>query len=184
MATRTRSLLIAVVMGICFAGEALANWHVGPQIGFQIYHRRAPEETDSVRPVMSLNITGDIFESRLMWELALSYENGVDSFADQNSISDKLYRARLGGIWKPFKFDSPLLGARLGVQYSVGEGVYNTVVPVSTGTLHPSYWEPYLGFIVGVSPISGFGVEEEFTAFYDIYFKAWIFQFAFGVPLK
>ncbi len=180
--TEVRALIIAL-LGFFIAGTALADWHVGPQLGFQIYHRRAPEETDSVRSVLGLSLASDIFDSRFLWQLAISYETGVDSFATQNNISDKLYRARLGGIWKPFKFDSPFLGARLGVQYTKGEGVYNTISP-STSTQHPSFWVPYLGFIVGVSPVAGFGVEEEFTAYYDLFFKAWVYQFAFGVPLK
>ena len=177
-------LLLLLILGVCTADSAQADWHVGPQIGFQLYHRRGPEEADSVRSVLGLSISGDIMESRFLWQLALSYETGVDSFASLDVITDKLYRGRLGAIWKPFRFDSPMLGARLGIQYSEGESGYNTVSPVSTTTFHPSYWEPYLGFVVGVSPISGFGIEEEFTAFYDIYFKTWVYQFAFGVPLK
>lgn len=180
---------LAIIAAICVvlgASRARATeLHLGPQLGFQFYHRNAPEETDSTRLSIGLSFKLDFDPSWPMVETSLSYESGQDTFATQNSVNDKIYRARAGLIYRPFHFSEPVVGLRTGLQYTIAEGVYDKRQPfLSTDRLHPAYWAHYIGAIVGVYPLGGFGVEEEFTAWYDSYFKSWIWQFAFGINVK
>lgn len=161
-----------------------AGFHLGPLVGFEAYHRRAPEEADSIRFTFGANFRYEFNGPFLMPELAMLVSSGVDSFATQNSIEERLYRIRFGVIYDPFHFDSLLVGLRGGVQYGLGTAEYNTQSPPSTDHRDPRYWSVYLGFIVGVTPLAGFGVEDEVTAAYDTYFKAWVYQMTFGIPFN
>src|SRR5277367_6377063 len=101
------SALPAILAAVLFspAPAARADFHLGPQMGFQVYHRQAPEETPSVRLSGQLSIKLDIQEQwPVLLELAGSYETGVDQFATQDSVADRVVRLRGGFIYKPFQF--------------------------------------------------------------------------------
>lgn len=177
--------LIATCLAVALTGpRAHAVLHLGPQAGYQIYHRFAPEETPGTRAVTLLSLKFEPgVDSSFMGEIVGSYETGLDQFATQDNVNDRIIRFRGGVIYKPFATESPLFGLRLGGQYSIVNGILNYYLPPSTNTLQPRYWSPYFGAVLGMIPETGFGVEDEVTIWYDQYFKCLVYQMSMGIDL-
>lgn len=181
---RTKVLGFMLSSLVSITAPAHADFHIGPQLGFQLYHRNAPEEASSVRLSGGLSVKSSIVDHWPTLEVAGTYESGRDSFATQNFVNDRIFRIRAGGIWNPFRFEEPLFGVRFGLQYSIAEGVYDKVSPaLSTDQLQPRYFSPYLGLMVAMFPVAGFGVEDELTLWWDAYFKGFVVQMSFGIDV-
>src|SRR6476659_2974643 len=89
-----------MLLPLAASAPALADVHVGPLLGFDFWHRNAPEETDATRVAIGLDITIDTVGRWPILELSTLYTSASDSFATQNSVDEKMWQSRFGIIYR------------------------------------------------------------------------------------